>query len=77
MSEYNSQRDRVLNILRNAGGGWVSIPQFLAAGISRFGARIFELRQDGFEIECREERKGRVRHVSYRLSPKGQGSFFA
>jgi biotin operon repressor len=72
--ERETQRDRVLAMLR--AGDWVSIPQFLAAGISRFGARIFELRRQGYEIEAQEEHKGHSRHVKYRLTPKGQGRLF-
>ena len=71
---HTSQRDRVLNMLQS--GRWVSVKDFMLAGISRFGARIWELRQSGVQIESREEHKGRSRHVSYRLIPKGQRELF-
>jgi len=71
--EQNSQRDRVLRMLET--GNWVSVRDFLLAGISRFGARIFELRGAGHEIESRERHQGRQRHVSYRLV-KGQKELF-
>jgi hypothetical protein len=63
-------------MLERAGAGWVTIPDFLQAGISRFGARIFELRKQGFEIESEEKYVGHSRHVKYRLTPKGQGRLF-
>ena len=70
----DTQRDRVLRMLQT--GNWVSVRDFLLAGISRFGARVFELRRAGYEIVSREEHKGRARHVYYRLVSKGQKELF-
>ena len=73
--ERPTQREKVLRMLES--GNWVSVRDFLLAGVSRFGARIFEIRRAGYEIESREEHKGRSRYVSYRLVPKGQQNLFA
>lgn len=45
-----TQRSEVLRMLRLAPGRKVSSEQFLAAGIPRYSARIFELRADGHRI---------------------------
>lgn len=46
------QTDRVLAILRDAGGHWTSAQQITEmTGITRVAARIFDLKQDGVEIE--------------------------
>lgn len=46
-----SQRVEVLRLLRN---GPVCSTQFLTAHIPRFSARVFELRQDGYQIVKRQ-----------------------
>jgi hypothetical protein len=51
-----TQRARVLRLLIDAHGAWVPLPQILELRISQFGARIFELRRLGFQIENKTER---------------------
>lgn len=50
-------------------GGWVS-GLYLAqsGGGLRYGARVFELRQMGFEIECLQESVEGTKHSFYRLN---------
>ena len=63
-----TQRARLLAILVEARGGWVSLPEILALGIAQFGARILEMRRTGFNIENRAERDDAgVVHSWYRL----------
>ena len=63
-----TQRARLLAILVEARGGWVSLPEILALGIAQFGARILEMRRTGFDIENRTERDDAgVVHSWYRL----------
>jgi hypothetical protein len=67
-SDRKTQRARLLALLVEARGGWVSLPAILSLGIAQFGARILELRRTGFNIENKTERDdaGVVRS-SYRL----------
>src|SRR5438874_2056209 len=61
----NSQRGRILRLLIEARGGWVSLPEILALGIAQYNARVFELRGLGLKIENR-----RRQHCSeFRLVP--------
>ena len=61
----NSQRGRILRLLIQARGGWVSLTEILALGIAQYNARLFELRGLGFRIENR-----RRQHCSeFRLVP--------
>jgi Helix-turn-helix domain len=64
-----TQRARILRLLIDARGAWVSLPTILDLHISQFGARIFELRRMGFGIENKTERddSGAV-HSWYRLN---------
>jgi biotin operon repressor len=48
-------RERVLLRLRYADGGWLSGIALADVGGYRFGARIHELRQDGYVIERRTD----------------------
>ena len=59
-----TQRGRILRLLIEARGSWVSLPEILALGIE-YNSRIFELRGLGFRIENR-----RRQHCSeFRLVP--------
>ncbi len=56
-----SKRQIVLRLLREAGPRGVTTAEFLEAGCgSRFGARVQELREEGFVVDTR-----RVRTASY------------
>ena len=64
-----TQLDKVKNLLYT--GAWIPIPMFLRAGVVRYGARMWELRKQGWTIISREVRRKNkagemVRHVSYR-----------
>jgi hypothetical protein len=66
--DTKTQRARILRPLIEARGGWVPLPEILALGIAQFGARIFELRRTGFNIENKIERDDSgVVHSWYRL----------
>lgn len=67
-SDRKTQRARLLNVLVEAHGEWVPLPEILSLGIAQFGARILELRRTGFKIENRTERDdaGAI-HSWYRL----------
>lgn len=60
-----SQRADILHMLRVAPGRTVSSEQFLAAGIPRYSARIWELRNEGHRISMSPQ-KGR-KTVVFRL----------
>lgn len=66
--QSKTQRAQVLRLLIDAKGSWVPLPEILALGIAQFGARIFELRRLGFQIENKIERDDSgVIHSWYRL----------
>jgi hypothetical protein len=63
-----TQRDRVFALLNANANKWVALPEILQLGIAQFGARILELRGQGFDIENKIERDDRgVVHSWYRL----------
>lgn len=52
MSDRRTQTDRVLAILRNAGGHYTSAQQITEqTGITRVAARIHDLKEQGIQIE--------------------------
>lgn len=66
MSNRRTQTDRVLAILRDAGGFYTSAQQITEqTGITRVAARIHDLKEQGIEIESKfvDRSKGK----SYRL----------
>jgi hypothetical protein len=72
-----TQQQRLLRLLAEAKGAWVSLPEILALNIAQFGARILEARRAGHLIENRIEVKNGARHSWYRLVPKaGQQNLF-
>jgi len=68
-----TQRDRVLDLLREANGEWVSLTRILELRIAQFGARILELRRAGYNIENRTEEVAGETHSWYRLV-RGNGA---
>lgn len=68
-SARKTQQARVLRLLIEAHGEWVSLPEILALGIAQYNARIFELRRLGFLVENRTETDTRMgaRHSWFRL----------
>lgn len=67
MNEYGTQHNRVLQMLDEAEA--VCSTAFLAEYIPRAGARIWDLRQEGYVIETRRcrQHKHRTRQIEYRL----------
>ena len=62
-----TQCEKVLKVLQDANGEWVSGQYFLhKMYLSQYHARIFELQRKGYEIESSEE-KDAVGFKSYRL----------
>lgn len=68
MSTRQTQRDRILSLLRSRAGQWVPLPAILDLHIGQYGARILEARRAGIQIENRIARddEGTV-HSWYRL----------
>lgn len=62
----NTQRARILNLLIEARGREVPLPE-ISACACQYGARIFELRRLGFVILNRTEDRDGVRHSFFRL----------
>lgn len=60
----STQRDVVLRRLEQ---GPATVRDFMDLGISRFGARIWELRKLGWDIVSTEKRVNGQRHVTYQL----------
>lgn len=67
MSDFGTQHNRVLQMLDEAEA--VCSTTFLAEFIPRAGARIWDLRQEGYAIETRRcrQHKHRTRQIEYRL----------
>ncbi len=73
MSLRQTQRDRILDLLRSREGEWVALPQILDLHIGQYNARILELRRAGIEIENKTERdQAGVTHSWYRIPKKHQ-----
>ena len=51
----NIQRVRIYNLLKTSQGRWVPLPDILALGCAQYGARILELRREGYRIINRTE----------------------
>ena len=64
-----TQRDRILQVLKDARGSWVPLPEILDLGIAQYKASIFELRRLDFRIENRAERRDGQTHTFFRLVP--------
>ena len=68
MMGRENQRQRILTLLRAARGRWVPLPEILALGVAQYGARIWELRRAGFNVENRCEHVGHTRHSWFRIA---------
>jgi len=67
-SERHNQGARLLRLFLDSHGAWIPLPEILKLGIAQFGARIFELRRLGFQIENETHRDDSgVIHSRYRL----------
>src|ERR1019366_10121287 len=67
--EIKTQRDRILGLLVQSRGGWVSWPEITALA-AQYGTRILELRRLGFRIENRTQTVAGSRHSWFRLCPE-------
>jgi hypothetical protein len=67
MSSRETQRTRMLDLLRSRNGEWVPLPEILALGVAQYNSRIYDLRRAGFDIQNRIEEIGGVRHSWFRL----------
>ena len=68
MPTHQTQRDRILTLLRSRSGQWIPLPEILDLHIGQYGARILEARRAGIAIENRIERDDSgVVHSWYRL----------
>jgi hypothetical protein len=47
---------------------WVTLPEIMDLRIANYRARISELREQGYHIECETEWVNGVRHSKYRLT---------
>lgn len=65
-SQRATQRAKILEILLNANGNWIGLPQ-IAACAAQYNARIFELRRLGFRILNRTKEVDGVRHSWFKL----------
>lgn len=63
--EKETNKSRILKLLRDAQGSWVTGSRVMEVGGSRFSARIEELREDGYKIEGK--RNDRFALWDYRL----------
>jgi hypothetical protein len=66
MKDSHTQRGKIIELLKAADGGWVSLPEIMACA-AQYNARIFELRRLGFRIENRTKEIGGARHSWFRL----------
>jgi hypothetical protein len=70
MSKSPTQKERVLKALIDADGQWVPGTHFLRnLYLSQYHARIWELQQEGYQIEA-SEFTDEFGFKSYRLIPK-------
>lgn len=58
-----TQTNRILLALNRAGKEGMTTNQFLQMYISRFSARILELRKQGYNIKSEPIRKGQYRYI--------------
>lgn len=63
-----TQGGRILGLLIEARGQWVSLPEILPMA-AQYSARIHELRRLGFSIENKTANVGGQRHSWFRLVP--------
>jgi len=73
-SDSSTQRSRILQLLDNARGEWVPLPEILDLGIAQYNSRILELRRLGFRIENRKERHDGKILSSFRLVTGSAGN---
>lgn len=76
MRRRETQRDRILRLLKEREGAWVPVFE-VAALACQYGARIKELRDAGYLIENKIEHRNGAVYSWFRLKqPKGQRYLF-
>jgi hypothetical protein len=71
MKSHATQRNRILELLTSARGGWVPLPE-IAQRAAQYNARILELRRMGYRIPAPRTRSvNGQRHTWYRIELKG------
>jgi hypothetical protein len=66
VKDSHGQRGKIMELLKAADGGWVSLPEIMDCA-AQYNARIFELRRLGFRIENRTKEIAGARHSWFRL----------
>ena len=46
-----TQRDNLFQLFESRPGQWIPLPEILRLGIAQYGARIYDLRKEGKEIQ--------------------------
>jgi hypothetical protein len=77
MTNRITQQERILQVLKAANGGWVTLVQIMTppdgqGRIGQYTARIWDLRQQGYHIENMKEQINGVTHSWYRLVTESQ-----
>jgi len=62
----NTQHLKIIALLK-ANKGWVSLPQILSLGVAQYNARIYELRQEGYDIQNKVQTVDGVKHSWFKL----------
>ena len=64
----NTQSERILALLKSK--EWVGLPEILDLRIANYRARISELRNEGYDIQCWKERvNGQTRTRYWLVTP--------
>ena len=65
-----TQQQRILTLLNSQPNQWVPLYDILDLHISQFGARILELRLQGYDIQNRKEWHGGICKSWYKYVPQ-------
>jgi len=64
-----SQANKILNVLIDHPGEYVAMPKLAnAANCFAVNSRVSDLRERGYDIECKLEREGHICHSYYKLT---------
>ena len=76
MKGRGTQRDRLIQLLRENSGQWVGLPRILDLRISQYSARVHELRKLGYRIENKTQHHNGQVWSWFRLIEPGQAQLF-
>lgn len=68
MTHRQSQCDRLLALIKSYGSFGCPLPEIMKLGIACHTRRIFELRKQGYNIQCETEWVNGIRHSRYKLT---------